>query len=425
MGFFFPHSALGLSGKLESLTEYFPQDLGSSTYDVAPRVGIELDQDGKPSKQLSYSFKGTFQSNLASKYQPENYFGDLKEAYGEWKPNRALKVIVGWNTVNWGVMDLYSPMDVVNQRTYFDPLNTDKRGAGMINLQWNPSGWAFSALYIPAQAKAIFPSNDSRWLPRNTITNVTTQNGTALLTTPVTYDIEDPVTLNSALNNNFGFSVERRWDSLDLHAIYFDGATPTPSFTLDQTNATVLVLPPNQVIQLNNPVVLHPLFFRTRTSGLGFSSTVGDVIVRGESVYQDSITQPEKGYQLSSWTWQNGLGLEKNWEIGSYTLTQIVHYYYGVYPVSGDNLPSSGFRLFDNAGMVGLRFAISDEKFFYGSVLYNVTQQGFFWIVGYQQKLTDALRWDISWRDISANNAGLLQTYNQNDHAVMDLTYFF
>lgn len=417
--------ALALSGKLESLTQYFPTDLGKPTDTVIPRVGFELDQDGKTSKKFRYSFKGTFQSNLVSSYQPENYFGDLKEAYGEWKPNRFTKLLLGWNTVNWGVLDIYSPMDVVNQRTYFDPLATEKRGAPMVNLQWNPRGWSFSAIYIPAQAKAIFPANDSRWLPRNSINNVSSDGEMAILPKPLTYDIQDPVTLNHALNNNFGFNLERHWDQLDLHLMYFDGAASTPSFTLDDTNATLISAAPVKIVQLQNPVMLHPLFYRTRTTGFGFSSTVNDVIIRGESAYQDAVTPPANSYSISSWSWQSGIGLEKNWEVGSYTVTQILHYYYGVYPTEQSNLPSSGFRLFDNSVMMGLRWAVTDERFFYGSVLYNVSQQGFFWTLGYQQKLTDALRWDISWRDISASRDGLLKTYDENDHVVMDLVYFF
>jgi hypothetical protein len=426
--FFVVSSAQALSGKLESLTEYFPKDLGPPTYTVAPRLGIELDQDQKVTKKFSYSFKGTFQSNPASTSQPENYFGDLKEAYVEYKPNRSTKVLLGWNTVNWGVLDLYSPMDVINQHTYFNPLNTDKRGAGMVNLQWNPRGWSFSGIYIPAQAKPILPSSDSRWLPRDSIKSFSANNEIADLPPFVRYDIQDPVTLNQALNNNYGFKIERHWDAFDLHAMYFNGASSMPSIVPDVANAPLINLNP-QTVQLTNPVILHPLFYRTQTTGLGFSGTIGDVIVRGESTYQSAVGDNDVGYFYSQWSWQHGLGLEKNWEVGRYTVTTLVHYYYGVYPhddsTFDSNIPTSGFRLFDNAPMFGFRWAISDEKFFYGSVLYNIAQQGFFWTVGYQQKLTDAIRWDISWRDISASKDGLLHAYDKNDYAVMDLSYFF
>jgi|GEM_PF-6828234 len=426
--FFISTSALALSGKLESLTEYFPKDLGASTNTVTPRLGIELDQDGKINKQYRYSFKGTFQSNLVSKYQPENYFADLYEAYVEYKPTRKFKTIIGWNTVNWGVMDIYSPMDVVNQHTYFDPLNSAKRGAPMVNFQWNPRGWEISAMYIPFQAKAIFPSNDSRWLPRNTINNVAINyqgsRGQALLTNPVTYDIQNPVTVNSALNNNFGLNLVKHFDSLDLHAMYFNGAASTPSFLLDTTGGTFQSLPPNLVIKLDNPIILHPMFYRTQTSAFGFSANLGDVILRGESAYVATVPPPD-AYNVTPWMWQSGIGLEKNWDLGSTTLTQLVHYYYAKYPDQGGNLPDSGYRIFDNTPMIGFRWAINDEKYFYASVLYNVTQDGIFWIAGYSEKLTDALRWDISWRDISAKKDGLLKTYGDNDHAVIDLTYFF
>lgn len=419
--------SFALSGKLESLTEYFPTQIGGPTNNAVPRLGLELDQDQKINKRFRYSFKGTFQSNLVSKYQPENYFADLYEAYVEYKPNRTFKTLIGWNTVNWGVLDLYSPMDVVNQHTYFDPLNAQKRGAPMVNFQWNPRGWEMSAIYIPFQAKAIFPSNDSRWLPRNSISNVALnyqgQQGTANLTTPALYDIQSPVTVDSALNHNFGLNIVKHWDWLDLHAMYFNGAASTPSFLLDVNGQTPTSLTP-LVFQLNNPIILHPMFYRTQSTGFGFSATDGDIIYRGEAVYQATVPPPD-AYNVSPWMWQSGLGLEKNWDISGMTLTQIVHYYYAKYPNEAGNLPDSGYRIFDNAAMIGGRLAVSDEKYFYASVLYNFSQQGIFWTVGYSEKLTDALRWDVSWRDISASKAGLLKTYDQNDHAVLDLTYFF
>lgn len=420
---FLSQSAFAFSGKLESLTEYFPTDLGGPTNTVTPRLGIELDQDGKMNKQFRYSFKGTFQSNLASKYQPENYFADLYEAYVEYKPNRKFKTIIGWNTVNWGVLDLYSPMDVVNQHTYFDPLNTQKRGAPMVDFEWKPRGWEMSAIYIPFQAKPIFPSNDSRWLPRSSISNVNVnvlnQPATAILPPSPVYDIQSPVTVNSALNHNFGLNLVKHWESFDLHGMYFNGAASTPSFLLDLNGAFT---PP--VFNLNNPIVLHPMFYRTETSAIGFTANLGDVILRGESTYIATVHPPD-AYNISPWMWQNGVALEKNWDLGSTTLTQLVHYYYAKYPNAGSNLPDSGYRLFDNSGMLGFRWAINDEKYFYASILYNFPQQGIFWIAGYSQKLTDALRWDVSWRDISARKDGLLKTYGQNDHAVLDLTYFF
>ena len=181
------------------------------------------------SNLFRYSFKGTFEKrNTVAQYQPEQYFGDLQEAYLEYTPGM-IKTRIGWNTVNWGVLDAFSPMDVVNPaRDTSDPLNPSKRGAPMVEMQLNPPGWSITGVYIPWQAKSMLPSADSRWYPRAQLENIQTpyqgQQGTMVLPAHAQYQIDSPFQLENALENNFGFNIEKQWDWLDLHADYFQGA---------------------------------------------------------------------------------------------------------------------------------------------------------------------------------------------------------
>jgi hypothetical protein len=46
-------------------------------------------------------------------------------------------------------------------------------------------------------------------------------------------------------------------------------------------------------------------------------------------------------------------------------------------------------------------------------------------MAGFEQKLSDVLRWGIGWRDFSAEADGLLKTYDKNDHANLEMVYFF
>jgi hypothetical protein len=414
--------AYAFKGSLQSNTQFFPSDLKAPTQTLIPRISLELEETQKLTKSWKYSFKGYGESNLATEGQPEKYFADLSEAFVEWK-KPSLKARLGWNTLNWGVLDLYSPMDVVNQRIYFDPFNSQKRGAPMLELQWNPKSWGISAIYIPFQGRSLLPSSDSRWYPRQVLMNLKSDQGQLLLPQKVEYNVASPVQLNNALENNFGFNVEKRWDEIDLHAIYFDGAAVSPSAQVVE-QSTLIHFPPDAIYQGTGPITLHPLYYRTRTTGFGFTANTGSLIVRGESTYQSTLS-PVSGQPFSSWTWQNGLGLEKNWEIGSGTLTQIIHYYRGQYPRSTDNLPTSSFRLFDDTLLLGGRISLSDDKFVYASAVYEFPQAGIFWTLGYQAKLKESLLWNISWRNISAQKAGLLKTYAHNSHASMDLTYLF
>jgi hypothetical protein len=326
--------------------------------------------------------------------------------------------------VNWGTMDIYSPMDVVNQRVYFYPLDPPKRGAPMIDFQVADNGWSFTALYIPWQAKAILPSTDSRWLPRQTLLNLQDNEGKLLLPTNPQYNYGDATQLNDALENNFGFNLSKHWDSLDVHLIYFNGTTSEPTFnwTTATPAQTVSLTPP--VLQLNGTITLLPVYYRTETTGFGFSTTAGPVIIRGETAYTNAISSGANDY-FSAWSWQNALGVEKNFDFSSTTLTVVLQYYNGKYPNPADNLISSRVRLFDNTPALGFHWSLSDDKTIYGMVMYEIPQDGAIAVLGYQMKLTDSIHWDISYRELTANKPGLIQTYNDNNHADMKLIYYF
>jgi hypothetical protein len=46
-------------------------------------------------------------------------------------------------------------------------------------------------------------------------------------------------------------------------------------------------------------------------------------------------------------------------------------------------------------------------------------------MAGFENKLSDSLRWGLSWRDFSAPEEGLIKTFDRNDHATLELTYYF
>ena len=137
--------------------------------------------------------------------------------------------------------------------------------------------------------------------------------------------------------------------------------------------------------QAANPIELTPIYYRTQTTGFGFTATTGDFIFRGETAYTDEKSA-SRGYDIDPWSWQSGLGVEKNWNIFGFTVTQVLYYFYGVFPEDASNLPTSGFRLFDNTAVTAIRWGITDDSYVYVSGLYEIPQEGLFLVAGYQRK---------------------------------------
>lgn len=401
------------SGSLKSSTDFYPARLGEPTDDITPYVVLDVTGKYKLNKKLRFQFRGYGLSNPESKSGPENIYGDLPEGYFEWKAPGDLKLKLGMNTVNWGVVDVSSPSDVVNPSAFFHPLRLLKRGSPMLDLSWNKEVFGFEAIYIPRQQKSLLPSTDSRWLPRKLLLNISVGSDKIILPDFIEYKYEKDEILDHALDNNGGLRLSSHLGSVDLFLMHFEGAAPQPK-------ARPAIVLNNNVVQ--SPVTLRPLHYRVRTSSVGGVYAGEKWIFRIESAYQHSIS---KDPLIQPWAWSSVAAVETNFNLGSSTLTLLGQYYYSQNPQASDNLITSTYRLFDRTGVLGFRWPLTETLLLTGSVLYETKTRGKFMMAGFEQKLSDALRWGMGWRDFSAEEDGLLKTYDKNDHANLEMVYFF
>lgn len=413
--FFLPGVALaaGVSGQLKSTTDYYQTRIGKPASDLTPYLNAEVGGKHRLQKSLRAQWKLSALANFTSKYPPENFYGDIPEAFVEYKGGDA-KFRLGMNTVNWGVVDISSPSDVVNTVAMFHPLRTTRQGAPMVEAIVGGEELNVDLIYIPVQRPPTLPAKDSRWLPREFLLDLSTPElGAIQLPKVMEYEWDRPETFDRALNNNAGVKVSSHLGSLDLQVTHFEGAAPFPKIR------------PHPVLNFNvaeSPMLLTPVYYRVRTSGFGFAYAAEKWIVRGESAYQHTISSDPL---LQPWSWSNVLALETNVDVGSTTVTLLAQIYYTLNPQDADNMISSSYRVFDRTGVLGARWAYSEKMTITASALYETVAKGLFWMVGFEDKLNDHLRWGLSWRDFSAQKDGLLKTFDKNDHASMDLVYYF
>jgi hypothetical protein len=401
------------SGVLKSTTDHYPSHLGKTTGDTIPYLSVEMSDKYRFTKNWRFQWKAFALTNTVSKYSPEKFYGDLPEAFIEFKSGDS-RIRTGMNTVNWGVVDVSSPSDVVNTLAVFHPLRTIKQGAPMIDAAFGPEAFKVNLIYIPVQRPPQLPSKDSRWLPRQVLLTVTDQDlGVIQIPKSLEYDYIAPYTFNRALNNNAGAKISSHLGSWDFQITHFDGASSTPKIKPTITLDSAVVL---------SPILLAPTYYRVRTTGAGFVWAGENLIVRGESAYQHTISRDES---LQPWRWSSVLALETNIAVDSTTVTLLAQAYYSKNPQAADNLVASSYRLFDQTGLLGARWAYSEELVLMASALYETPTKGWFALAGFENKLTDHLRWGLSWRNFSAQEEGLIKTFEKNSHASMDLIYYF
>jgi len=406
------------SGFLRSSTDYFPHDLGEPTSTLLPYLQVEVSDKQRLSREWRWQYKVMALGNLESDHKPEQIFADLPEGFLEMKRG-AWRVRAGANTLNWAVVDVASPSDVVNPLVILGPTRTFKRASPMLESLWSNDHLSVHGVYIPWQMRPLLPASDSRWLPRSLLVNTQGQGVRVILPPQLEYDYNSPESLSGALTHNFGAKVSVHHERWDIQAVYFQGASTSPKVRADVDSD---VGSTDTEIIARTPIRLTNVAYRVGTTGLGVVWAGDSWILRGESAYQQTISDSA---MLQPWSWSNVFAVETKTEIQNSSITWLGQYYYTKNPQSADNFVSSSYRLFDNTFGLGARWAYSDAVTLTGTALIEMQTRGVFWSLGFDNSYSDHLKWGMSWRDISAAKEGLLKTFARNDYATLDLTYFF
>lgn len=396
---------------------YYTAKLPKPTRQNDQVIHLEPALDIKYNKRSRMIFKPHLRANVSTDESPENFFFNAKESYWEIK-HKAFRSRIGSNIHSWGVMDGYSPLDVVNGRTFFNPLAGEKRGAAALDFLYEFKYFQIQALYIPHNSRTLLPSTDSRWLPRDLILNTTSGDDTLLL--PRTFQYYYPGTegASEAVQNNFGARVTSRFANWDFSAVFFEGSSITPQV---RPLITGFATGPNTV-QATSDIGLIPVYYRQQTSGASIVWAPTDLIIRLESSY--GVSRNNSTF-IPAYIWQSALGFEKPINLGSTSLTLITQFYHAENKDPIDNLVSSSSRLFDSAGVIGARWGYSDDGAILLTSLYNFKDDSFYVHFDWGTRFWEKYRIGLAADMIEGASDTLLGTYNKNDRLIAQLSYFF
>lgn len=392
------------------------QDLPAPTrkYDHVLHFRPELELKG-PNDRIV--LKTPVRANPSTDDDKEKVFVNFQEAYWEYT-NYPVRTRLGMNTFSWGLMDGYSPLDITNSRVFFNPLSSEKLGSPALDIKYEGDGWSAQAIYIVKQPRSVLPSTDSRWLPRELLINPSTTEGTILLPPTFNYTYPATVELNDSRDHNFGIKLTKRLSTLDLSAVAFEGNSATPQFDVFLNGTVVSTIP--LVIQATSDIELVPVYYRQRTFGAQITWAPSSFIVRLENAYTDNLSEATA---LPGWSNQTAFGIEKQFYLGSTSLTTILQGYYGQNDDLKDNLVSSGPRIFDKAALVGLRFGFSTRTSLLLSTMYDISSNSYFIHSNFSSKLSESWTYSAILEFIEGSEDSLIGSYNNNDRLVFNIGY--
>jgi len=413
------------SGLIGIEEQYYSDELPEPTRQNDELIYFQPELDLKFNRRSRMHFKPSVRANISTDETPEQVFLNVQEAYWEIKTH-PLRLRLGQNTYNWGVLDGYSTLDIVNGRVMFNPLQAERRGAPTVDIQYEGDWLQLQLLYIPAQARTLMPSADSRWLPRDVLINTDSLDQVVLLPPSFRYFYLKKAELDDALSNNYGARLTSRWNDFDFSLMFFEGSSQMPQFTIVAPFVLVdpgdPVLGTPEVIQATGDVGITPLYFRQRAVGGSIVWAPSDLILKLESTYVDSIS---KNPLISEWAWQNGVGIEYPWNIGTSSFTSVLQVYYGENKDPVDNMVSSAGRLFDRAAIFGTRWSLSTDFNCLFSFLYDYEFETNYLRLAMDYKFTDNFRIDIAGDFIDGDRGTFLGSYAKNDRYSLKLSYLW
>lgn len=354
----------------------------------------------------------------------EKNFFDLPQGYVETRRG-SWRLRLGQQTISWGVMDIYSPGDVINSTTLFDPLNSEKLGAMAVDLTWSTFGKKIQWLYLPRRRGAVFPEEDSRWLPRNIITDSLGLSTDIYLPEVINYNYEKSIELPRALNDNYGLRLSFTFGEVDWHLFYFQGLSARPQIQVEATvTADVIDSQTSQLlgVSVEPDIQLRPIYFAQRTVGNSLVWAPEWGIVRWETTFTKDIHNDPR---IDENILQNALGVEKPLHIGTKSLVAQIQYYLSEQQSEFNNLSGTQFQIFNNSLLLNGMLNVNDSTTLYLSQMYNFDDSSLLGVLGSQYKWSDNVRIEGRALWLNGSPQSLIGSFKNNDSIQFKFTFLY
>lgn len=378
----------------------------------------------KFNKNFSFQFQPWFKTDGMTKSNPDKFQYETQELSLEWKKS-SRKLKLGVSTAVWEGTDLFNPMDIASVKNYRDPLSIQNRGSAGLFYSDQIGKFSADLVYIPWQTKALMPSQESPWYPRD-ISLTQSNNQNVVLPTDPTYQVFDDQILNNALANNVGLRLQYHGSSFDLSVAGFDGEAPNP-LMIPRIQGVAIG---NNPITFQNPVEIYPIYYRQRVAAAAAMFTAGSWIFRlaaqhaqpiGADTYTPTFTN--QALNMPSWSDYGVLGIEKNIEWGEQSITVILQGIASHQPQS-DSI-SSFSSLLEKSAMLALRFPFKEGWTWTSAFFQEFKTNGNFFHTELGWGFAEHWRTELSVDVLSGSPASTIGSYDQNDRGTFRMVYSF
>lgn len=425
------YAGLEKQGKLSAFASTMPGQTDRNA--SGTRAGGEFNLD------LNYSFNDRLKLRLQpwlkgdglNKSPEEKYQFDVLELNLSWKKN-STQVKLGLSSLSWEGPDFLNPMDLTNAKSYRDPLNLYTRSSPHISLSTQKGNWGIDAVYIPWRSPDLLPGNNSIWLPRYLALPTENEDTKLLIPDQVQYDIRTYQIIDDSLRHNGALRLRYQGDLWDFSMA---AAEETGSPLLHPiANATILVAPA-KVLQLQNPIIIQPVYYKQRTAAFAFSKAWETWILRLSAKHSQPISNSQRlsvvtetgpksiSITVPSWSQFGVIELEKHFSVFDQDLTVIAEYAQNKKPESSG--VSSFSDALQNVYLIGFRFPFKETWTSNGAFFQDYKTKANYVHAGISKSWNDHWSSDIAADLFAGGDDSLLGVYGKNDQFSLKTNFAF
>ncbi len=358
-------------------------------------------------------------SNSQSDVESELLFINPKEAFWKYR-SYPWQILIGFNTYNWGIFDLYSPADNLSPKSYLDLFNSQRIGSPVVDILFEKMNWSFQMIYIPYQSHPVLPAEDSRWLPREVLLDTSTEDLKLKLPEEFAYVYSREEVLKDAFRHNYGGRFTLRLDRSDIGLSFYEGLASTPNFFINVSG----VLSPDEAntVLIDSDVELRAIYYKQRNSSFQLTQLIGPLIFRIETLYSDTLGSV---LGVPAWSHQNAMGLEYSFRTFGKQLSLILNYYFGKSNEVADNLVSGSGNFFQNSLGFGSRLSLTSQSSMSLGGLFSLEDSGYFIQFTSESKLSRYFSFLVSIETIGGSQESFLGSFSKNDRIRGQLKIYF
>lgn len=327
----------------------------------------------------------------------------------------------GYQTLSIDGPDVVNPADVVHSKNWIDPTSPITYSSAGISASQEINQWNWEIFYVPYQTKPVLPGEHSPWLPREKRLPIESENLEIRIPDNAEYKYLSATELNDSLKNNVTFKLQNKSERLETQFIYYNGLSQVPYLLTQIDNATLISFSPKQIIQIDSPVALRPLYYRQQVYAGTFILPFSSWAIRGGVNWTNPTHQSD--IRVPSETTTGVLGVEKNVETGLGIITGIAQY---IRQKRLDNSQISFLRsIFEEAISAGLRIPVGEETSFLLGGLYDFKGRSSLYRLGGTHRLSNSWSVEGSAQFLQGPEETLVGLYQKYDSYQLKALYFW